>query len=137
MESYEWGKAPFAGRPRVDAATFRTLRAPVRARNSVVVDQPLGDLAMVLLEPQSPDSLFRWGFFNAIFQRTEYIDSYVIEPLAEKMLANDPELKKAFDKRLAEDAEFAKDARARRMWFYERTEFFDKRWRVVPVGREE
>ena len=137
VESYELGKAPFEGRTRVDEATFRTLRATVRARNSVVVDQPLGDLAMVLLEPQSPDSLFRWGFFNAIFQRTEYIDSYVIEPLAEKMLANDPELKKAFDKRLAEDAEFAKDARARRMWFYERTEFFDKRWRVVPVGREE
>ena len=91
----------------------------------------------VLLEPQSPDSLFRWGFFNSILQRTEYIDNYVIEPLAEHMLAQDPKLKAAFEKRLAEDEEFARDARARRMWFYERTEYFDKRWMVIPVGREE
>jgi len=136
VETYELGKAPFEGRLRVDKATFKQLRSTLQARHSVAADQPLGDLAMVLLEPESPDSLFRWGFFNSIFQRTEYIDNYVIEPLAEKMLAADPALKKAFEKRLAEDEAFAKDPRARRMWFYERTEYFDKRWRVIPIGRE-
>jgi len=136
VESYELAKVPFEGRLRIDKATFQTIRRKMRARNSVLVDQPLGDLAMVLLEPESPDSLFRWGFFNSIFQRTEYIDSYVIEPIAEKMLARDPALKAAFEKRLAEDEAFRNDPRARRMWFYERTEYFDKRWRVIPVGRE-
>jgi len=137
VESFELAKAPFEGRLRVDSATFKTVRQKMRARNSVSTDQPLGDLAMILLEPESPDSLFRWGFFNTIFQRTEYIDGYVMDPLAEKMLAADPKLKAAFEKRLASDDEFAKDPKARRRWFYERTRFFDKRWKVIPIGREE
>ena len=35
--------------------------APGSAR--VPTDQPLGDLAVLLLEPASPDSFFQWGFF--------------------------------------------------------------------------
>ena len=80
VESYELGKAPFEGRTRVDTATFKTVRQTLRARNSVPVDQALGDLAMVLLEPASPDSLFRWGFFNSIFQRTWRLDPACVGP---------------------------------------------------------
>jgi hypothetical protein len=46
---------------------------------------------MVLLEPLSKDS-FRWGF-PLFFQRTEYIEPYVMEPMAIKMLQESPELK--------------------------------------------
>ena len=46
--------------------------------------QALGTLLMTLLEPASNDSYFSWGFFHSIFQRTEYIEAYVMEPLAKK-----------------------------------------------------
>jgi hypothetical protein len=46
---------------------------------------------MVLLEPLSKDS-FRW-VFPLFFQRTEYIEPYVMEPMAIKMLQESPELK--------------------------------------------
>ena len=49
----------------------------------VSTDQDLGDLAMVLLEPESPDSFFQWGFFLEILQQMESADPYVMEPLAE------------------------------------------------------
>ena len=62
----------------------------------ISTDQPLGDLAVVMLEPTSRDSLFAWGFFNELLQRTEYIEGYIVAPLAEKMLRDDPMLKADF-----------------------------------------
>jgi len=136
--SFELAKTPFEGRVRVSAEWTTERRTATFQEGSVRIstDQPLGDLAVVLLEPESPDSLLQWGFFLEIFQRTEYVENYVMDPLAERMLAGDPELKAAYEKRLAGDEAFAKDARARLQWFYKRTPYFDARWNLYPVGRE-
>jgi hypothetical protein len=100
-------------------------------------DQPLGELAIVLLEPTSPDSFVRWGFYNEILQRTEYIDAYIIEPMAERMMKEDPKLAAEFTKKLAEDKDFAASPTRRLEWFYSKTPFIDERWRLYPVAREE
>lgn len=100
----------------------------------VSTDQPLGDLAVLLLEPQSPDSLLQWGFFNPIFTRTEYIEDYAVEPLAAKMLKEDPKLQAEFDTALT-DAEFAADPEARLRWFYERSPYYDNQYLKYPVYR--
>jgi hypothetical protein len=102
----------------------------------VPTDQPLGTLAIMMLEPQGIDSLLGWGFCNEILQRTEYIEGYVIAPLAEKMLADDPTLKSEFEAKLADDPQFAADATARLQWFYLRTRFADERYLLYPVGIE-
>ncbi len=102
----------------------------------IPADQPLFELAALLLEPASPDSFFRWGFFLGALQATEYAEGYVMEPMARAMLAADPGLKAEFERRLAQDAAFAADPRARLQFFYERTPFFDSRFRLYPVGRE-
>lgn len=102
----------------------------------VSTDQPLGEFVMLLLEPESEDSLFGWGFFAEIAQRTEYIEGYAVAPMAERMLAADPALKAAFDAKLAADPAFAADAEARLQWFYERTPYSDGRYLLYPVGRE-
>jgi hypothetical protein len=103
----------------------------------ISTDQPLGELVTVLLEPLSPDSFLRWGFYNEILSRTEYIDAYVIEPMAERMLKDDPKLAEEFMKELAEDKDFAASPTKRLEFFYQRTPFFDERWKLYPVGREE
>jgi hypothetical protein len=102
----------------------------------VSTEQPLGELAMIMLEPESKDSLFAWGFFNEILQRTEYIEGYVVAPMAEKMLAGDPRLKAEFAAKLQADEKFAKDPTARLQWFYERSPFYDQRYLLYPVGLE-
>jgi hypothetical protein len=102
----------------------------------VVTDQPLGDLAVLLLEPASQDSFFQWGFFHAVLSRTEYVEAYVMEPLAERMLASDPELRAAFLEKLASDPEFRADPGARLDWFYRRTPYHDDRHLLYPVARE-
>jgi hypothetical protein len=102
----------------------------------VVSAQPLGLLAAAMLEAESPDSFLAWNFFPGILQRTEYIEGYVIEPMAAAMLARDPSLKAAFDKRLAEDNAFAANPSVRLQWFYERSPYYDERYLLYPVGRE-
>jgi hypothetical protein len=99
-------------------------------------DQPLALLAAAMLEPESTDGVLAWNFFPEILQRTEYIEGYVVAPLAERMLATNPVLKAEFDKKLASDPKFAADPDARLGWFYERTPYYDDRYLLYPVGRE-
>ncbi len=102
----------------------------------VPTDQPLGDLAVALLEPEGPDSFFQWGFFLAVLNRTEYVEPYIIEPMAALMLERDADLAAAFAARRDADPALAADPEAIRQWFYARTPYFDQRWRLYPVGRE-
>ena len=99
-------------------------------------DQPLGLLAAAMLEPEGGDSLLQWNFFPEILMRTEYIEGYAIAPLAERMLASDPALRKAFEAKLRKDKKFAADPDARLGWFYERTPYYDERYLLYPIGRE-
>ncbi|MFJ6024708.1 M14 family metallopeptidase [Brevundimonas sp. NPDC092305] len=102
----------------------------------VPTDQPLGDIVVLLLEPQSSESFFAWGLFPEVLSRVEYIEGYAIAPLAERMLAADPALKAEFEAKLAAEPEFAASGDARLQWFYERTPFYDDRYRLYPIGRE-
>lgn len=102
----------------------------------VPTDQPMGDVAILLLEPQSSESFFAWGMFPEVLNRVEYIEAYAIAPLAEQMLAADPALKAEFEAKLAAEPAFAADGDARLAWFYERTPFYDQRYRLYPVARE-
>jgi len=128
----------FEGRHQVKVAVTtekRRERFPAGSYR-VPMDQPLGILAALLLEPLSADSFLQWGFFFSILQRTEYVENYVTEPLAEKMLASDPKLAEEFAKKIADDPVFRQDAEARLRFFYERTPYYDERWMLYPVGRE-
>jgi murein tripeptide amidase MpaA len=102
----------------------------------IPTDQPMGDIVMLLLEPQSSESFFAWGLFPEVLSRVEYIEAYAIAPLADRMLAADPALRAAFEARLASDPAFAADGDARLGWFYERTPFYDQRFRLYPIARE-
>lgn len=128
----------FEGHVRATAAPVPERRRELYPPGSVRVptDQPLGDLAVLLLEPGSPDSFFQWGFFHEVLSRTEYVESYVMEPLGEAMLAEDPALAAAYEAALAADPELRDDPRARLQWLYERSPYRDDRHLLYPVGRE-
>ncbi|MCI0537204.1 MAG: amidohydrolase family protein [Verrucomicrobiales bacterium] len=117
------GFHPFEGRHTLTTGVKVEIRKETFSAGSVRVatDQPLGDLAIALLEPESNDSFLAWGFFLEILQRTEYIEGYVLAPMAERMLADNPKLKADFETKLAGDPKFAADPAARMRWFYERS----------------
>jgi hypothetical protein len=131
-------EAAFEGRARVSpGAQQPEIRDLTLGPGSAIVstDQPLGTLAVLLLEPDSPDSFLQWGFFLEMLQRTEYVEGYIMEPMARRMLESDEDLQDAFTRMIASDSVFAQDPRARLQWFYERTPFFDEQYRLYPVGR--
>jgi hypothetical protein len=103
----------------------------------VPIAQAHSQMLMTLLEPKDPDSLVTWGFFTSAFEPKEYMEAYVAEDVAEQMLKNDPAVRQAFDKRLSEDPEFARDPNARLDFFYRRHSSWDDRYNLYPVYRTE
>ena len=141
VESYrltepKFAQMSFEGHNTVSYKTAAIKETRTFPANSIIIplDQAAANVIIHLLEPESQDSLAFWGFFSAIFEQKEYGESYVVEKLAREMLAKDANLRKEFDEKL-KDENFAKSARARLNFFYERSPYFDKRIGLYPVGR--
>jgi hypothetical protein len=119
----KFGTAPFEGRIMVDfEAKLVKEKIEIPAGSYwVPLKQRRARLIMAMLEPQAPDSLARWGFCNAVFEGREGVGEYLSEPIARRMMADSPELRKQFEERVAADAAFAGDRRARIEWWMERS----------------
>ncbi len=137
-EPSAWTPNPFEGHIRIDPGVpvKEVVETTFPAGSFLIsTDQPLGELLVLMLEPQAPDSFLQWGFFLEIFTRTEYAEAYVLEPLAQKMLEHDADLKAQFEQKLSSDPAFAKSQYQRLMWFYEKTPFYDEQYLLYPVAR--
>lgn len=131
-----WRQRPYEGRHPLTFTAEELRETRTYPAGSWVVDvrQRAARIAAHVLEPQGPDSFVRWGFFDPIFQRTEYVESYVIERMAREMLAADPDLARELAAARDDDPEFGADPRAIRDWFYRRTPYHDDRVDIYPVG---
>ena len=132
----KWRERPYEGHHPVTFTAEPLTETRVFPAGSVVVDmnQPLARVAAHLLEPRAPDSLVGWGYLDAIFERVEYVESYVIEDMMREMVAADPGLLDRLNARKAADPEFAANPWAIRYWFYEQTPYYDQRVGIYPVG---
>jgi hypothetical protein len=142
VESYrfskvEWPAGPFEGRfmPKFQAELIKERRTFPTGSIIVPLDNHLAKLAVNLLEPEAPDSLLAWGFFNAIFEQKEYGEAYVLENLAREMLSSNSALREEFVRKLESDAGFASSPDRRLQFFYERSPYWDPYMNVYPVGR--
>jgi hypothetical protein len=134
----KWQSNPYEGRHPLNA--FETNEISISCNfpaGSVIVDmaQPGAKIIAHLLEPKGNGSLLYWGFFDAIFEQKEYAENYVMEPLAAKMLAENPSLKAEFEKKKAVDTVFAKNPNAILNWFYGKTPYWDSHKDVYPIGK--
>ena len=133
--SHELASRSFEGRVGVKATftpnwgEFALPAGTVR----VSTDQPLGALAVALLQPEGPDSLFSWGFFHGMFERTEYFETYAMLPWIEQELKTNKTLATDFAAAVKTDAALAKDGQARLHWFYQRSPFYDQTYLKYPV----
>lgn len=87
------------------------------------------------LEPQARDSFFRWNFFDSILDQREWFSPYVFEETAEKMLNEDRNLKEEFEELKRTDINFAENPRAQLYWLYQRSDNFEKDYRLYPIMR--
>ncbi len=132
-----WQKEPFEGRHPVTftATAFRAKRSFPKGTIVARLNQKAARVLLHALEPKAPDSFASWGFFDAAFEQKEYGEDYVLEPMAEKMLAADPALRREFDAKIAADTAFAHSPGAKLNFFYERSPYWDDHVMLYPVAR--
>jgi hypothetical protein len=138
IESYTTAQQPFEGHYPHDDVQVKSRRETVTLHAGdyyVALDQPVNRYLVETLEPQGRDSFFRWNFFDTYLQQKEGYSSYVFEDLAERLLAEDPTLRAAFEGKLRADPEFAKNPRAQLNFLYESSPYHEDAHRRYPIYR--
>ncbi|MGZ6971729.1 MAG: M14 family metallopeptidase, partial [Thermoanaerobaculia bacterium] len=76
-----FGKASYQGRVRVEAKIARAIETRVIPAGSLYVplETELASVAIALLEPESPDSLFAWGELSSCLEEKEYMDTRILD----------------------------------------------------------
>ena len=136
----EWSAAPrsFEGHRGITVTRVELERQPRDFEPGdvwVPLDQRSAAVAVHLFEAQAPDGLTFWNAFDTVLEPKEYGEDYVVEPLAQRMLKENPALAKEFAARLAADTAFAASPRARVDFFFRRTPWADPEQNLLPVAR--
>jgi hypothetical protein len=133
----QFSPEPFEGRQRVAlGGEWQVAQRDVSAGSLFVpISQKHSRLIVALLEPQAPDSLAAWGFFNACFEQKEQIEPYVAEQIAKAIFDSDTGLQAEFARKLNDDPAFAADPGARLDFFCRRHASFDDRSHLYPILR--
>jgi hypothetical protein len=133
---HQFSPKPYEGRQCVNVRCSSEMRrVSVNSGDFLVrTNQRTNRVIVHLLEPEGPDSFVSWGFFNAFFERKEYAEAYVMEPIARQMLEADHLLREEF-LALLDDEEFRNDPAARLDFFYRRSPYFDIREKQYPIYR--
>lgn len=135
FKNVKFANSSYEGRQRVDLEydVIREKRTVPSGTFYIPLNQRTIRIIANLLEPKSSDSFIRWGFMNAIFERKEYFEKYVMEKIAEQMLNEDVKLREEFEAKLIEDEEFRNNPEARLNFFYKRSPYQDKNYQIYPV----
>jgi len=111
----------------------------------VPMKQRRARLILAMLEPNAPDSMASWGLLNSVFEGgggrggrgggRGGVGEYLSEPIARRMMADQPELRKQFEQKLASDAQFAADPAARLRWWFEQSKYQPEDSGRYPIVR--
>jgi hypothetical protein len=132
----KWAQNPFEGRFLLTDVELKTdlikQHWPV---GSLVIplNQRRARLIMHMLNPNAPDSYLRMGYMNGIFEQREYFETYVMEPMARKMLDTIPGLSERFAAWKKEQPEVP-GSYQQLEWFYKQTPYYDFKRNVYPVS---
>lgn len=131
-------KSPYEGHYFHDQVVVEKRAQALRVKEGDVLislDQPHARYVVETLEPEAMDSLFRWNYFDTVLERKEYYSGYVFEETAEQMLAEDAELKLEFEKKVKDDASFARDRRQQLEFLFQRSRHSEPEYRRYPIFR--
>jgi hypothetical protein len=143
FETYRFSNTKFAAQSNEGHVMVTTEPRLVKERISIPTGSywiPLRQghsrLAMSMLEPNAPDSLASWGLLNSVFEGGRGgVGEYLSEPIARRMMADQPELRKQFEEKLASDPAFASDPRARIAWWFQQSKYEPEDSGRYPIVR--
>jgi hypothetical protein len=129
---------PYEGRQMVQSFNMQEINiSKSYPAGSVIVpvNQRTGKIIAHLFEPEGPDSFVHWGFLNSIFERKEYVETYVMEKMAREMIKENPQLLEEYEKAIKDHPEIYNNQWAKVFWFFERTPYWDQMKDVYPIGK--
>jgi hypothetical protein len=139
IEHFEKRALPFEGRHLHDVleVQLENMTAHVATGDWLL---PLGGphdrFVVEVLEPLGADSLFRWAFFDSVLNKKEGFSDYVFEDEAERLLAEEPQLRHRFEAWKAEHPERLSDGDAVLNFIYVNSaRYAEPEWRLYPVLR--
>ncbi len=138
IEHYETSEKPYNGHYRHHGVRVRREVVPVRLMEGdylIPVRQKAIEYLVQTLEPQGYDSFFSWNFFDEVLFRNEYFSPYIFEETAEKLLNEDPRLRREFRKKRKEDPEFSGNPTLQLRFIYERSPWSEPTYMRYPVYR--
>ena len=106
----------------------QNINFPAEFNSTIEMNQRTARLIAHLFEPNGPDSFVHWGYFDPIFEQKEYAESYVMEPLARKMMEDMTLIEKLhFEEWKKANPEQAKNQWAQLNWFFQKTPYWDSK----------
>ncbi len=136
IKDYQTASRAYEGHyPHSDIVLQEFIEEINLSQDDVIVDtrQPGIKYILETLEPQMPDSFFKWNFFDTILQRKEGFSAYVFEATARKLLSDHPEIKSKFDSLKKTDERFARSNSAQLSWLHERSANYEKAHLRYPI----
>lgn len=124
-----------SGKERGGARAMRSVTLPAGSVR-IPAAQPAHLLAAALLEAESDDSFLASGQFDQALASEWRLPKHLLAPLADQMLAADPQLRAAFQQALAQDPALAASRQARLQWWEARSPYAERALWTYPVYRE-
>jgi hypothetical protein len=143
VASYQFSEVVFAQKPYEGRHIVKDFKLTdiehevTYEKGSVIVptNQRTAKIIAHILEPKGPDSFVHWGLFNSIFERKEYVETYVMEKMAREMIKKQPELLEQYKAAIKADPEQYNNQWAKLYWFYAKTPYWDQEKDIYPVGK--
>ncbi|HET6244896.1 MAG: hypothetical protein H0V01_03085 [Bacteroidetes bacterium] len=138
LEDYKTSEKPFEGHYLHSNIKTRTETSSINFNKGdyvIQVNQSNNRYIVETLEPQATDGFFAWNFFDEILQQKEWFSAYVFEEKAEEILRNNPGIKKEFEEKKKQDAQFASNSMSQLYFIYQRSIYFEKVYLRHPIAR--
>ncbi|PQJ82470.1 hypothetical protein BTO16_07705 [Polaribacter glomeratus] len=136
IKDFETTKMPFEGHYLHSNTTIEKSSEKITfKKGDIYIDTNQNGIRYLLetLEAEATDSFFNWNFFDTVLQSKEGYSAYVFEDIAEKFLAENPQIKNEYEAKLNSDKEFTENANTQLDWIYEKSPHNEKEYLRLPV----
>ncbi|WP_029035577.1 M14 family metallopeptidase [Salinimicrobium terrae] len=138
IKDYETRNTAYEGHYPHSNVEVESSREKVMVREGDVfipLNQKAAKYLLATLEPQAPDSFFKWNFFDSILQQKEGFSPYVFEEVAREFLDDHPEIEEEFLAKKSNEPEFAENWYAQLDWIHKKSDHYEKSHLRYPVFR--
>jgi len=136
ITEYKTSERPYEGHYKhYDVETSNTVQSIAFYPGDIII--PTAQIGKKYLahvfNPKAADSFFNWNYFDSCLMQKEYFSSYVFDKTAAKLIESDEGLRNSFEEKRKTDPDFATNSRKQLQFIYERSPYYEKSHRRLPV----